>query len=103
MMILDALGITALFDAVIDGTKVEKAKPDPEVFLKAAEALAVEPRYCVVFEDAEAGVSAAVAANMRCVGIGIPARLSRADLVIRGFAGILPETILQQFNLTEKA
>ena len=98
MMILDALGITPLFDAVIDGTKVTKAKPDPEVFLKAAEALAVEPKHCVVFEDAEAGVAAAVAANMRCVGIGRPAQLLRADMVIRGFACILPETILAQFS-----
>jgi len=97
MTILDALGITSLFDAVIDGTKVTHAKPDPEVFLKAAQALELTPAECVVFEDAEAGVTAAVAAGMRCVGIGSPARLSQADIVLRGFAGISPETILAQF------
>jgi len=98
MLILDALGVTSLFDAVIDGTKVTQAKPDPEVFLKAALALGVQPAECVVFEDAEAGVAAALAAGMRCVGIGRPAQLSRADIVLRGFAGITPETIVQQLR-----
>jgi beta-phosphoglucomutase len=102
MTILDALGITPLFDAVIDGTKVTHAKPDPEVFFKAAQALDVMPAECVVFEDAEAGVAAARAAGMRCVGIGSPAQLSRAQIVLRGFAGITPDTILQQLaSVTE--
>jgi len=96
MTILGALGITSLFDAVIDGTKVSNAKPDPEVFLKAAEALGLRPSECVVFEDAEAGVTAALAAGMRCVGIGRPARLPHADIVLRGFPGISPEAILKQ-------
>ena len=103
MTILDALGITGLFDAVIDGTKVTHAKPDPEVFLKAAQALAVTPAEGVVFEDAEAGVAAALAAGMRCVGIGRPAQLSRAHIVLRGFAGIVPDTILQQLQSVKEA
>jgi beta-phosphoglucomutase len=96
MTILAALGIADLFDAIIDGTKVTHAKPDPEVFVKAARALALPPADCVVFEDAEAGVAGALAAGMRCVGIGSPARLSAADIVLRGFAGISPDTIVQQ-------
>src|SRR5690606_21079566 len=49
--ILSRLGIARLFDAVIDGTKVSQAKPDPEVFLAASEALGLRPSECVVFED----------------------------------------------------
>src|SRR5574344_391382 len=61
MTILNRLHLTELFDAIIDGTKVSKAKPDPEVFLKGAEALGMKPQECVVFEDAEAGINAAIA------------------------------------------
>lgn len=84
-LILQQVKITHFFDAVIDGNKVSKAKPDPEVFLKAAEALGVDPSRCVVFEDAEAGVEAALSGNMRCVGVGSPEVLNRATLVIPGF------------------
>jgi beta-phosphoglucomutase len=84
MTILNKLNITHLFDAIIDGNKVSKAKPDPEVFLKGAEELGVEPKYCVVFEDAIAGVEAAKAGGMKAVGIGNPDVLHEADLVIKG-------------------
>lgn len=83
MTILNKIGITNLFDAVIDGNKVSKAKPDPEVFLEGAKALSVEPEECVVFEDAIAGVEAAKAGGMKVVGIGQPGVLD-ADLVISG-------------------
>ncbi len=84
MTILNRLGLTKLFDAIIDGTHTSKAKPDPEVFLKGAEKLAIEPKHCVVFEDAEAGVEAALAAGMRCVGIGSAGVLNKAHLIIDG-------------------
>jgi len=84
MMILDKVGMTQLFDAIIDGNKVTKAKPDPEVFLKGAEELEVEPAECVVFEDAIAGVEAAKAGGMKAVGIGAPDVLTKADLVLSG-------------------
>lgn len=87
MTILDKLQITNLFDAIIDGNKVTKAKPDPEIFLKGALELGVEPQGCVVFEDAEAGIEAAKAAGMLCVGIGSPSVLSEANWVIPGFVG----------------
>lgn len=85
MTILNRLEITNLFDAIVDGTKVTKAKPDPEIFLKGAEELNVSPANCIVFEDAEAGVEAALAAGMMCIGIGNPEILRRANRVIPGF------------------
>jgi beta-phosphoglucomutase len=84
MTILDRLNLTHLFDAIIDGNMVSAAKPDPEVFLKGAEALGVTPQECVVFEDAEAGVEAALAGGMKCVGIGSPSILGKANMVIEG-------------------
>ncbi|MDK2841050.1 MAG: beta-phosphoglucomutase [Anaerophaga sp.] len=84
MTILDRLQLTSWFDAIIDGTKVSKAKPDPEVFLKAAEELKLQPGDCVVFEDAEAGVEAAWRGGMKCVGIGSPENLGKAHLVVPG-------------------
>ena len=84
MTILDRLQLTSLFDVIIDGNQTAKAKPDPEVFLKGAEALNIDPKHCIVFEDAEAGVEAALAAGMKCVGIGSPEILSKAHLVVSG-------------------
>lgn len=83
-IILAKLQLTPLFDAVVDGNSVSKAKPDPEVFLKGAEALGVSPADCVVFEDAVAGVEAAKNAGMKAVGIGSPETLSEADVVVSG-------------------
>ncbi len=82
MMILERLKLIPLFDAIIDGTKVTKAKPDPEVFLKGAEALGVLPSLCCVFEDAQAGVQAAKTGGMKCIGVGNPETLKQADLVV---------------------
>jgi len=81
---LEKVDIVDLFDAVIDGNKVTKAKPDPEVFLKGAEAVGVPPAACVVFEDAIAGVEAAIAGGMKAVGIGSPEVLHEANLVVSG-------------------
>ncbi len=82
--ILDKVGIAGLFDAVIDGNKVSKPKPDPEVFLKGAEELGMPPAMCVVFEDAIVGVEAAKNGGMKAVGVGSPDVLYEADLVISG-------------------
>ena len=83
-MILDRVGLNNKFDAVADGNSVHKAKPDPEVFLKAAEMVGVEAGRCVVFEDALAGIEAALKAGMICVGIGDKSILKDAHMVIRG-------------------
>jgi beta-phosphoglucomutase len=83
-LILERTGLSGHFDAVIDGNSVTKAKPDPEVFLKGAEALGVQANECVVFEDAVAGIEAAIAGGMKSVGIGSPELLGDADLVVSG-------------------
>lgn len=83
-MILKQIGLTQYFDALVDGNKVTKSKPDPEVFLVGAQELNVAPQHCVVFEDAIAGVQAAKAGQMKAVGIGKAEVLSAADLVIAG-------------------
>jgi len=88
MTILDKIDIAHKFDAVIDGNKVSKAKPDPEVFLKGAAELGIDPQYCLVFEDAQAGIDAARNGGMHIVGIGQPENLKNADFVIPGFAKI---------------
>ncbi|MEK4476050.1 beta-phosphoglucomutase [Paenibacillus sp. FSL R7-0048] len=89
--ILNKLNITDLFDAVIDGNKVSLAKPDPEVFLIAAQEIGLQPDECVVFEDAEAGVQAGKAAGMEVVGIGKPEVLKEADLVVKGLYELLTD------------
>ncbi|WP_062317768.1 beta-phosphoglucomutase [Demequina maris] len=87
-LILERLGITGLFDAIVDGSVVTEAKPHPRVFLAGAEALGVDPDACLVFEDAIAGVQAAKAAGMTAVGIGDPAVLAEADAVIPGLHAV---------------
>jgi beta-phosphoglucomutase len=82
--ILAKINMAHLFDAIVDGNHVSKAKPDPEVFLKGAEALGVSPAECVVFEDAIAGVEAAINGGMKVVGIGDPEVLNKANIVVSG-------------------
>ncbi|WP_068614332.1 beta-phosphoglucomutase [Paenibacillus tuaregi] len=87
--ILSKLNIRGLFDAVVDGNQVVNAKPDPEVFLIACRKLGLEPAECVVFEDAAAGVQAAIAAGMGVVGIGRADLLPGADKVVSGVDELL--------------
>ncbi len=82
--ILEKVGLIELFDSIIDGNTVSASKPDPEVFLKGAESLGLEPSACVVFEDAIAGVQAAISGGMKVVGIGDAQTLTGANLVIAG-------------------
>jgi beta-phosphoglucomutase len=88
-LILERLGISGLFDVVIDGNKVTKAKPDPEVFLRAAEELCIPPASCIVFEDAEAGIEAAHRAGMGAVGIGSASTLKEADVLLPGLFALV--------------
>jgi len=76
--VLDKLGIAGLFDAVADGNSVENAKPAPDLFLRAAELLDISPEHCIVVEDAESGVDAALAAGMTAVGVGPEERVGHA-------------------------
>ncbi len=93
-IILEKTDLTHFFDAIVDGNHVSKAKPDPEVFLKGAEALKEKPAGCVVFEDAIAGVEAGLAAGMKVVGIGSPEILTKSNLVVSG----LDKMSLEQLN-----
>lgn len=92
-MILDNLKLIPYFDAIIDGTKTSKAKPDPEVFLLGAQALGVLPEECVVFEDAQAGIEAAKSAGMKAVAVGKPENLTGYDLIIKGLYEVNPAEI----------
>lgn len=80
--ILNATGLDKYFEIVIDGNSVEKAKPDPEVFLKGAAALGVENSCCIVFEDAIAGIEASKRAGMLAIGVGNKEILNMADYVV---------------------
>jgi beta-phosphoglucomutase len=83
-MILERVGIRELFDAIADGNNVTEAKPNPEVFIKAAEMVGIKPGKCVVFEDAVAGVQAALNAGMMCIGVGSSKILIKAHFVVHG-------------------
>lgn len=80
--VISKLGIADWFEAAVDGTMIKNSKPDPEIFLMAAERLKVNPLDCIVVEDAEAGVEAAKRAGMKCVGVGNYKQLGKADKVI---------------------
>ncbi|MCK4345796.1 MAG: beta-phosphoglucomutase [Bacteroidales bacterium] len=82
-IILRNIGLDKFFDSVVDGNKIHKAKPDPEVFLNVANELNIPPGNCVVFEDAVAGIQAARNGGMTCVGIGSDKILHEADLVVK--------------------
>jgi len=75
-LILDKIGLDDFFDAISDGNNITHSKPDPEVFLKAAEFLGLMPNECIVVEDADAGIEAAHRAGMKAIAIG--------DAVLRG-------------------
>ncbi|MDF2877339.1 MAG: beta-phosphoglucomutase [Clostridia bacterium] len=82
-LIIERLGIRNYFDAISDGNSISKAKPNPEVFIRAAEMLKVSPENCVVFEDAEAGVKAAKNAGMYAIGVGREQDLPEADTWVK--------------------
>jgi beta-phosphoglucomutase len=89
--IIKSAGVEDLWDAIVSGTEVTKGKPDPQVFLMAAERVDMPPARCVVIEDALQGVEAAKRGGMKCIGIdrhGDPARLAKADLVVRDLGEI---------------
>lgn len=94
-IILEKTGLMPWFDLIIDGNKVSKSKPDPEVFLKGAEGLGLAPETCIVFEDAQAGVEAAKTGNMKAIGIGEAETLSLADKIIPNFVGVKAAELLQ--------
>lgn len=97
LLILKRIQMIDQFDAIIDGNVVSQAKPDPEVFLQAAMALQVVPEQCVVFEDALAGVHAALNAKMKVIGIGTKDVLHEAHFVMPNFLNTTIDDIIKKF------
>ena len=87
--ILDKIGYGGYFDAVSDGNNITKSKPDPEVFVKAAEMLKLPAEECFVVEDAKAGIDAAKAGGFVSVGIGDAAHYDKTDYKILTMSDIL--------------
>ncbi len=83
--VLDYLGIRSMFDVIVDGTNINKSKPDPQVFNMGASQLGIESAHAVVFEDAKAGIEAAINGGFMSVGVGEESELGAADFVIENF------------------
>lgn len=98
--ILNNLSIKSMFDTIVDGPRINKAKPNPQIFLKAADDLGITPDNCVVFEDSLSGVKAANAAGMKVVGITTshtPAELHPVDMVINDYTGVTEHQLAALF------
>lgn len=89
-LVLGRTGLIDAFDAVSDGTNITRAKPDPEVFCKAAEFLGIPSADCAVVEDAEAGIDAAKAGGFTAIGLGDAAAYGKTDHAIRKLSDLLP-------------
>lgn len=87
--ILQQIGLGGYFDAILDGNQISNSKPDPEVFLKAAEKLFLKPQECLVVEDAVSGLLAAKRGGMDCVGIGAAEKSSLAVYHIQRIKDLL--------------
>ncbi|HZW62007.1 MAG TPA: beta-phosphoglucomutase [Flavobacteriaceae bacterium] len=99
-VILKKVKLDTVFQTVVDGNSVTKAKPNPEVFLKAAEILQISPKNCIVFEDSLAGIKAAKLAGMKSIGIGDREVLYEADIVFKDFTEIPLSFIEKLINQT---
>ena len=96
--ILEKVSLIHCFQAIIDGNDVTKAKPDPEVFIKAAHEIGASSNDCIVFEDSIAGIQAANAAGMISVGIGDRNILFEADYVFKDFTEMSNEFLTELIN-----
>lgn len=97
-VILDCCDLRRMFEAVVDGTTVTRAKPDPEVFLQGAARVGADASSCVVFEDAAAGIEAATRAGMRSVGVGGSPALSGATMQLRSFENFSFDMLCRQID-----
>ncbi len=98
VLALSKVGMLHYFEAIIDGTKTTRSKPDPQVFQMGAAALDCHPSECIVFEDAESGVAAALAGGFYAVGLGSPDNLGAAHLVLSSLADITIEDIITEIK-----
>lgn len=101
-LVVEKLRAADLLSAMITADDVTRGKPDPQVFLLAAERMGIAPEQCIVVEDAQAGVAAARAAGMHCVGIASTGRtreeLAAADLVVDSLSELTPHLFRQVAN-----
>ncbi|MFF2753012.1 beta-phosphoglucomutase [Psychrobacillus sp. NPDC058041] len=95
--VLDKLGLTKYFDYVVDASKVEKGKPDPETFTTAADYLGIPYTKCIGIEDAAAGIEAINKADMFSVGVGAVEHLSHADYLVGDTSELIFEEIVKQY------
>lgn len=93
--ILEQIGLKGYFDAVADGNQIENSKPDPEVFLLAAKKMNVPPERCLVIEDADAGVEAAVNGGMKAFAVGSAVDNEKADYRAEDLSQITVDTFLK--------
>jgi len=93
-LILERTNLTHFFDAIVDGNAVTTSKPDPEVFVKGAELLKAAAENCIVFEDASAGVEAAIAAKMTVVGVGEEKNLPGADIWVKDLSAVSVQQLI---------
>lgn len=93
-VILERIGLQNAFEAVADGNQIQNSKPDPEVFLLAARLLGLAPDNCLVVEDADAGIEAAVAGGMPSLGVGFAARNETATYRAKSLKDADFQTIL---------
>ncbi|SCP97008.1 beta-phosphoglucomutase [Anaerobium acetethylicum] len=87
--ILERIGLDGFFDKISDGKNIINSKPDPEVFLKAADMIELKPEECLVIEDAEAGIHAAVSGGFHNAGIGSASKYAKTENAIASFRDIL--------------
>ena len=87
--ILQRLGLEGYFDGISDGTNIVRSKPDPEVFLKAADFISIPYGDCLVVEDAVPGVEAAHAAGMKAAAVGDAAEKHVGDYILEKFSDLL--------------
>ena len=92
--IVRKVALDGLIDVMVDGNDTTRSKPDPQVFLLAAEKLGLAPQECIVVEDAQAGIDGAKAAKMAALGIGPPGSLTGADRMAASLADITPDELL---------
>lgn len=92
--ILEKIGLKDYFDAVSDGTEIKNSKPDPEVFLLASKKIEIEPEKCLVVEDADAGVEAGKAGNMKVLAVGFASKNKNADLSMKDLQSFSYDNIM---------
>lgn len=95
-MILEKLGVLDFFGHIVDPETLKKGKPDPEIFVKAAESINVEPKDAIGFEDAQAGIEGIKAAGMYAVGLSATETLVGADLQVASMTELNVEQLINQ-------